>query len=133
MFAPGAIPLDQEASRVSSPSGTGSEPPFTLIFVTCCKVQGTLFAFQNAVRSLSAGKVSIRIAIVCPFPVTPTASALYALSTSATRYGGEFAMLGEGPSTDAVSGTRESRLSPLGQLILKCLWARRKGCNPMIA
>src|SRR5689334_8055276 len=61
-----------------------------------------LLRFQKAFRSESSGKVSIRMAIVCPLPVTGRPLALYALRISLTRYGGAFWMLGEGPMSAAL-------------------------------
>jgi hypothetical protein len=61
MFAFGATPLDHSASRVSSPDGAGNGPPFTLILVIRDRLPGMLLTAQNLVRSLSSGKVSIRI------------------------------------------------------------------------
>src|SRR5262249_19889756 len=80
----------------------GSGPLLTFIFSIRFMLAGRLLRFQKAFRSESAGKVSIRMAIVCPLPVTDRPLALYALRISLTRYGGAFWMLGEGPEAPAL-------------------------------
>ena len=87
-WAPEAMPLDQETSRVSSPVGAGSTASLTLISVMLSKLCGILVFAQNVSRSDSNGTVSMRMAMVCPVPssVAPSApvmpAALYAAKMS---------------------------------------------------
>src|SRR5207249_1284265 len=54
----------------------GERAPFTLILVIRVRFTGRLLRCQKPCRSASVGNVSIRIAIVCPLPVTFRPSAL---------------------------------------------------------
>ena len=65
------MPLLHSTSSVSSPLTAGSVALLTLIVVTLPVVWETLLAVQNFVRSLVAGVVSMRMAMVWPLPVTP--------------------------------------------------------------
>jgi len=113
----------------------------TLIFSTRVLEAGTLLFAQNFFRSESAGKVSMRIAIVWPFPVTFNPSAPYALRISGTMYGGALSIAVTGAA--AAAGLRprlrgdlpfsEVRLPLCGIHIRLCLRAWRNGCRPMIA
>src|SRR5436309_2082752 len=63
------MPLDHSTSIVSSPEGGGGVRLFTLIFVILAVEFLILLSFQNFFRSALSGKVSIKMAMVWPFPV----------------------------------------------------------------
>ena len=75
---------------------------FTLILVMLAVEFLILLSFQNFLRSALSGKVSIKMAMVWPFPVSLSPSALYAFMICDTRKPVELFALLDGPAAPAL-------------------------------
>jgi hypothetical protein len=91
-------------------------------------MRGTPLLVPNAFVSESCGKVSISTAMVCPFPLNPTASALYAINTSGTLYGGAFPVAGAGYHHRR-GGIRRAG-DPGRSIAMRYLWRAARGRFP---